>query len=152
MASDRIEQHGALAHQQIPGPMKNENTLSLRAFDRHEPHGRPGHRFADRLGIRHVVLLAFDIGLHIGGRHQLYFVSKCRDLARPVVRGRASLHADKARLQLPERVEYGAPAQLFAEDDFARFIDAVKLENRLGNIDPDCGNGHGGRLLFLLVR
>ena len=65
---------------------------------------------------------------------------------------RASLHADKARLRLPECVEHGAPAQLLVEDDIAHLVDAVKLENRLGNINPNRGNGLGGRLLFLLVQ
>jgi len=64
----------------------------------------------------------------------------------------ASLHADEAGRQVSERIKHRAPAQFLAQDDSARFIDAVKLENGLGNINPNRGNGHGGRLLFLLVR
>ena len=33
------------------------------------------------------------------------------------------------------------------QSDQAGHIDAVKLENRFGNINPECGNGHSGRFL-----
>jgi hypothetical protein len=38
----------------------------------HEPHGCPGDGLADRLGICRIVLLTFDVGLHVGWRHQAH--------------------------------------------------------------------------------
>lgn len=65
---------------------------------------------------------------------------------------RQELEGAVRRLLVSQRVQHSIAAQLLAQDDCARFIDAVKLENRLGNINPNCGNLYGGRLLFLLVR
>jgi hypothetical protein len=36
----------------------------------HEPHSRPPHRLANRLGIGGIVLVALDVGLHVFRRHQ----------------------------------------------------------------------------------
>src|SRR5262245_50194776 len=42
-----------------------------------ESHVWPTYRFADRLSIRGIVLLAFQIGLHVGRGHQANSVAKC---------------------------------------------------------------------------
>ena len=86
MAADGVDQHGALAHQQLTGPVQHEHGLPLGALDRNEPHRRAGHRLTDRLGVGGVVLLPPDIGLHIRRRHQPHLVPQRRQLARPVVR------------------------------------------------------------------
>lgn len=93
MASDRIEQHGALTHQQIPRAVKHQNRLTISTLDRNKPHRRARHCLADRLGIR--LTPAFDIGLHISWQYQLHFMPEGRDLPSLVVRRGASLHADK---------------------------------------------------------
>ena len=36
-------------------------------FSRNKAHGRPAHRLADRLSVGRIVLLAFDVGLHVVG-------------------------------------------------------------------------------------
>jgi hypothetical protein len=58
MAADRVDQHSTLAHQQFARAVQDEHRLPLRALDRHEAHSRAAHRFADRLGIGGIVLLA----------------------------------------------------------------------------------------------
>jgi hypothetical protein len=60
--SDGADQAAALSDQKVAGSVEQENGLLVGALDRHELHGGPLHRFTDRLGIRHVVLLALDVG------------------------------------------------------------------------------------------
>src|SRR5512138_2333653 len=56
-----------LPHQQIAGPEHNSVRLPCLVFHRHKAHPRPLRRFADRLSIRHVILLPLDEGLYVSG-------------------------------------------------------------------------------------
>jgi hypothetical protein len=91
MAADRIDQHRALLDQQIAYPEHRQRRLLLDRFDRHKPHGRPAHRFANRLGIDRVVLAALDVGFDVLRRHQQHLVPQAAQQPRPVVRGAARL-------------------------------------------------------------
>src|SRR5437762_9648168 len=53
-------------------------------------------------GIGCVVLVALDVGLHVGRRHQPHLVPEGAEFAGPMVRRRARLDADKARMQTTE--------------------------------------------------
>src|SRR5215472_15413628 len=70
-------------------------------------------------------------------------------LTRPIVRCRASFHADKTRLERPEAGDHAAPPQPPANDNASIGVDAVDLEPVFGEIQTDRGNLHGGRLLSL---
>jgi transposase len=74
-------------------------------------------------------------------------VTRCGDLARPVMRARARFHRHHASRQRREERDNLIPPQLLAQHDRAVRIRAVKLENRLGQIDADCANLTHGRLL-----
>ena len=52
----------ALAHQKIACPEQHASRLLLLRLHRHETHGRPRCRLADRLGVGRVVLLPLDVG------------------------------------------------------------------------------------------
>src|SRR6516162_5368206 len=86
MSPDRINHRGLLSDKQMPRAMKYQTTLLFRCLGRHKPHVGPADRLAYRLGISGIVLLSFDVGLHIGGRHQTHIVSQCLKLACPMVR------------------------------------------------------------------
>ena len=45
--------------------MQHQTALLLGRFGRYEAHARPLDRFTDCLGISSIILLAFDIGLHV---------------------------------------------------------------------------------------
>src|ERR1019366_4416456 len=47
------------------------------------------------LGVGRVILLPVDIGLHVGRRHQPHGVTKCLELARPMVRRGAGFVTDQ---------------------------------------------------------
>ncbi len=61
-------------------------------------------------------------------------------LAGPVMRGRAGLDADQTRGQLLEEGEDLASPQLPANDDLARFPNAVNLKDVLRQIQTDRAN------------
>jgi hypothetical protein len=68
--TDRVRKPDPLAHQQQAGPMQHHHALLLHSLHGNKAHGRPAHCLADRLGIGGIVLLAFDVGLHVARRHQ----------------------------------------------------------------------------------
>jgi hypothetical protein len=69
MSANGIDHRGLLADEQMAGTMQRQAALLLRHLGRDEPHVWPSDRFADRLGVSCIVLMALDVGLHVGRRH-----------------------------------------------------------------------------------
>src|SRR6266481_5682340 len=67
--SDRINHRGLLADEQMACAVKHQAALLLRCLGWHEPHVGSGDRLANRLCVSHVVLLPFDVRLHVSWRH-----------------------------------------------------------------------------------
>jgi len=61
-------------------------------------------------------------------------MAKCLQLARPMMRRSASLDANQAWRQLLKERQHLATLQLTADDHLTRSINAVYLENRLGDV------------------
>jgi hypothetical protein len=129
MGADRIDHRGLLPDEQMARAVEHEAALLLRRLGRHEPHVRPGDRFADGLSVSGVILLPFDVGLYVGWRHQAHCMAKGLELTRPVMRRGASLDADQARRQLLKERQNVPTLQLTAEDHLASSINAVNLED-----------------------
>jgi hypothetical protein len=127
--SDRIDQCGLVADEHMASAVKHQATLLLRRFSGHEPHVSPGDRLTNRLSVRHVVLLSFDVGLHVSWRHQSYGMAKCLQLARPMVRRGASLDANQAWRQLLKERQHVATLQLAANYYPTNGINSVDLED-----------------------
>jgi hypothetical protein len=72
MSTDRINHSGLLTNQQMPRAVEHQAALLFGCLGSYEPHVCPGDRFADRLSIGSIVLLALHVRLHIGRRHQPY--------------------------------------------------------------------------------
>ena len=121
----------------MTGTMQRQATLLLARLGRHKPHIRSGDRLADRLGVNRIVLMPLHIGLHVGRRHQANGVAECLQFARPMVRRGAGFDADQAWRQLLEEGQHIPPLELATENDIALRIDAVNLENRLGDVETD---------------
>src|SRR6516165_4145251 len=66
------------------------------------------------------------------------------DLTRPIMRRAASLNADQTRRWGLEERQHFRPLQLPLQYCLASCIDAVQLEDMLGDVQTDCGNLHGG--------
>src|ERR1700746_3764792 len=70
IGTDRVDDGSLLADEEMPRTMQHQTTLLLDRLGWHKPHVGSRYRFANRLRVRGVVLLPFDVGLHIGRRHQ----------------------------------------------------------------------------------
>src|SRR5436190_4195879 len=82
----------------MAGAMEHQAALLLGRLGWHKPHAGPGHRFADGLCVSGVILLSFDVGLDVSGRHQPHRVAQSLELTRPMMRrGRSGLAATSAR-------------------------------------------------------
>src|SRR5712671_2269078 len=68
--ADRINHRSLLANEQMACTVKHQAALLLRRLCWHEPHVGSGDRLANSLGVGHVILLPFDVGLYIGWWHQ----------------------------------------------------------------------------------
>jgi hypothetical protein len=127
--SDRINHGSLLSDQQMPCAVKHQATLLLRRLGWHEAHIGAADGFANSLCVSHVVLLPFDVGLHVSWRHQSHAMTEGLKFARPMVRRSASLDADQTGWQLLEERQDGATPQLAADDHPASSINARNLED-----------------------
>ena len=118
--------------------VKHQAALLLGRLGWHEPHVGSGDGFTNRLSVSHVVLLPFDVRLHVSRRHQPHGMAECLQLARPIVRRGAGLDANQAWRQLLEERQDGATLQLAADNHLVGSINAVDLEDRLGDVETDC--------------
>lgn len=82
--------------------MQRQQIHLFRRLDRHEAHGRPLHRFGDRLGIAVVVLVTLEERLDVLRRDQTRIVTERRQLAPDMVGARARLHADQVARNVGE--------------------------------------------------
>ena len=97
VGADRIDHCSLLAHEEMARAMEHEAALLLGRLRLHKAHARSHDGFADGLGVGSVVLLAFDIGLHVGRRDETHGVPQSLQFARPMMRRRAGLDADPGR-------------------------------------------------------
>jgi molybdenum-dependent DNA-binding transcriptional regulator ModE len=118
-----------MADQQMPCAVKHQATLLLRRLAWHEAHIGAADGFADSLRVSHVVLLPFDVGLHVSRRHQSRGMTEGLKFARPMVRRSAGLDTDQTRGQLLEERHDGATPQLAVDDHLASSINAMNLEH-----------------------
>jgi hypothetical protein len=144
---DRIDHRGLLADEQMASAVKHQAALLFRRLCQYETHIGSGDRLADSLCISHVILLPFDIGLHIGWRHQSHGMPKRLKFARPMVRRGAGLNAHQAWWQLLKERQNRPPLQLTTDDHLATSVNTVNLKHRLGDIETDCRYRLHGSLL-----
>jgi hypothetical protein len=96
MRPQRIDRLGLLPQQKIARAMLHQPALLFGRLRPHKSHRRPANRLADRLGVRRIILVALDVGLHVLRRHQTNLVTEPRQLTRPIMRRSTSLHANQA--------------------------------------------------------
>ena len=84
-----------------------------------------------------IVLLAFDVGLHVARRHQPDIVPECPQLSCPIVPGGTRLDADPTGLDRREERQHPGPPQTSPNHHPTVTINAVHLEHRLCYVHPD---------------
>jgi hypothetical protein len=83
--ADSIDDCGLLPDEEVPRSMKHQAALLLGCLDRHETHTWPLYRLTDGLGVGSIILLAFDVGLHISRRDEAHGMTESPKLARPMM-------------------------------------------------------------------
>ena len=122
----------------------------LGEFDGSKILNRPAHRLADCLGVVGVVLVALHVRLHKLRGNQLHPESLLLQLARPVMRATARLHADLA-IWLDRLAQHLHPVlsrQPPAPERLLLTVYAVHLKYVLCQINPYANKLHGGPLLL----
>src|SRR3954447_24853824 len=135
-----------LPHQQIAGPEHNSVRLLCLLLHRHKAHPRPLRRFADRLSIRHIILLPLDEGLYVSGWDQPHRVAQLAKLPPQVVPPATSLQRHKTGRLPREKLDHLGPHQALAEHHPASRISPVRLKYPLRNIKPYRASLAHGRL------
>jgi hypothetical protein len=70
-----------------------------------------------------VVLVSLDVGLHVGRRHQSDLMAQHDQLARPMMRRRAGLRADEARVLTTKELDNFRASQPSLDDDLSSSVD-----------------------------
>jgi hypothetical protein len=148
IAADRVAQLGALANQPVAQADQHLRRLPLGRLDRNKAHPRPAHRFADRLRIGAVVLVARHIGLDQLRRQQHRLVAQRRNGAPPVMRRAAGFDADPGRLELRQKIDHVPPPKLLAQNRHLPLVHPMQNKNTLGRVDTNSDNLAHGRLLL----
>jgi hypothetical protein len=117
----------------------------------YEAHRRTLDRFADRLRISGVVFVALDVGLHVLRRHETHLMAQLDQLAGPVMRRRASFHANQTWPQVGKKPNNLIAPQSFSYDCRTGRIHAMDLENVLGQVQTNCCNLAHGWLPLLVI-
>jgi hypothetical protein len=76
-----------------------------------------------------IVLLSFDVGLDIGGRHQAHRMTKHLKFTRAMMQRRTGLYTDQARWHLLKERRNISSLELTAKNHIAIRVDAVNLKN-----------------------
>ena len=103
MATDRIHELRALAHQPLALAHKHQGCLLIDRFRRHEAHMRPACRLAQRRRIGRIVLAARHIRLGKLWRDQPRLVPKPHQLTGPMMGRPARLHRHHRRRQFSKK-------------------------------------------------
>src|SRR5512134_2852194 len=151
MAAQRVDQDGALAHQEVAGLVDHQRPLLFSRLQRHEPHRRTLNRLANGLGIEGVVLAALDVRLHVARRYHADLVSQPAELSRPVMRCRAGLHADETRRQTREKRHHLGTTQSPTDNHRAVVGNSVDLEDVLREIESNRAYLDHGRFLSFVA-
>ena len=113
-STTRVDRLSALSDQQLPDPEVHGRALHLLALHRHKTRRLAHRRFADRLGIRSIVRLAFVERLGVGWRDQSHFVAQLTHLTTPEMSPSACLHRNDGSRKLAEKFQNLRPPQLLA--------------------------------------
>src|SRR3954466_3728284 len=148
-----VDQHGALAHQQIACPVQHQDGLLRFVLDRHEYHVRP-HQGLDNVGsvVGVVLFAALNVGLDLGGCDQPHRMAQRRNPASPVVGGSARLHAHDAGRQCLEKCFHASAAKLPEQYRSPGLVNRMDLKNVFGEIKTYDSNRHLDSLRNVALR
>jgi hypothetical protein len=97
----------------------------------------------DRLGVVRIVLAALDIRLDVFRWQQNRLVPKPAQQPSPIMRGTARFQPDPGRCQLVEELPHFAAPRPTVDNRLLVLIEAVHLQDMLGDIQTNSDNRHG---------
>ena len=136
MSAQSVEKRRTLAGELLTNPISHQFRLIVDRAQRHEPLFRPQRRFANRRCIGCVRLVAPDVGFHVRGRDQLYFMSQRRNFTTPIVCACASVHRHNTGREAAKKLQHATAPQLADEHGLALRVDAVNLKTLLARSSP----------------
>jgi len=98
--------------------------------------------------VSRIGLALVDIRFRVAWRHQPHRVAELAQFPAPMMSCRTGLNTDQSGAKPREEFQDLATAQCLADNDLAASINAVNLENLLGEIELDCRNLVQGALPF----
>src|SRR5579863_874864 len=147
VAPQSIDDLRTLPDQEIASAKHDCTRLLVLTLHGGKAHGGPLYRLAYRLRVGHVVLLPLDEGLCIGRRNQAYRVAQFANLASPVMCAGASFHSYQADGLPSKESQHLVSSKLFAENNIAIGICAMRLKNMFRQVQSNRANFAHGRFL-----
>jgi hypothetical protein len=86
VGANGVDERSLLADEEMACTVEHQTGLLVGCLRRHNPHAWPQHCLPNGLGIGSIVLLAFQVGLHVGWQHQSNSVTESLQFAQPVMR------------------------------------------------------------------
>ena len=132
----------AVATELCPDAMYGLDILLGNSLNGNEAHVGPAHRFADRLCIIGVVLVALDVRLHKLRRDQADLIAHGLQASRPIMSATAGLHADLTTRfsDFTNSINPVCTTQLLPPHRLLKTIYAVYLKHVLCQIDSNADN------------
>jgi hypothetical protein len=118
------------------GPVQALHVELHLALELDKPHGWSRRCFGNCFGIPLVVLLRFDIRLHVFRRHQPDLVANAMERAAEMVRATASLHRHDARGQARSQLDHTIAVHPPAQDDPPCRIQSRDAAAIFAQVDP----------------
>lgn len=132
-----VDQRRSFSNQAITGTMERLHIQLLLVLELNEPHGRASGRFRDRFGIAIIVLLGFDIGADVFGRHQPNFVPLRFQNASEVVGAAAGLHCHCAGRKTCTKLDDALPPHAPTKNDSTGLVQPNHATAVLSKIDSE---------------
>ena len=130
-----IDQSRSLPDQPVPRPMKRLDVELVLALQIDKAHRWARRRLRDPLRVTIVVLLRFDVGPNIFGRHQPHVVAVSGENAAKMMSAAAGLHSDNASRQLLRKSYQRFASHLAPHDDGAGRVEPNHAAHILAEID-----------------
>jgi hypothetical protein len=116
IAADGVAQLRAIADQPVTDADQHQGRLLLSRLHRHEAHGRPAHRLAQRFSVCRIVLAALDVRFDYLRRDQFHRMPERLQQTCPMMARTAGFDRDHRRCKLLEERHHLLAPQLLAQD------------------------------------
>ncbi len=137
-----IDQRGSLCNEARSNPVQRLNIELLLTLEVDDSHCWTRRGFRDALRIPVVVLLRFNIGANILGRHQSHFMSSSFEKSPQVVSAAACFHSNDACRHLAYKLNERLPPHRSADNHRTFVVNSHNAAAVLPYVDAKYRNRH----------